>query len=144
MPPGGLWRYSPLSFTVTPWALSVLTCTSFACSASCTLSLWQTAFFPFAQGIKAPGTRDWHTALRVSHHLLLSHGLALRALRERCPEAQVGIALNLFPVYPHSDAAEDLEAASRVDGYHNRWFLDGRDPNSFTNVAWVFGLHDRP
>jgi deoxyribodipyrimidine photo-lyase len=26
---------------------------------------------------------------------------------------------------------------------NNRYFLDGRDPNSFANVAWVFGLHDR-
>ena len=37
---------SPDSFTATPCALSVLTCTSFASSASFTLSLWQTAFFP--------------------------------------------------------------------------------------------------
>jgi deoxyribodipyrimidine photo-lyase len=27
---------------------------------------------------------------------------------------------------------------------NNRYFLDGRDPNSYANVAWVFGLHDRP
>ncbi len=27
---------------------------------------------------------------------------------------------------------------------NNRYFLDGRDANSFTNVAWVYGLHDRP
>ena len=27
---------------------------------------------------------------------------------------------------------------------NNRYFLDGRDSNSFTNVAWLFGLHDRP
>ena len=27
---------------------------------------------------------------------------------------------------------------------NNKYFLDGRDPNSYANVAWVFGLHDRP
>jgi deoxyribodipyrimidine photo-lyase len=27
---------------------------------------------------------------------------------------------------------------------NNRYFLDGRDPASFANVAWVFGKHDRP
>jgi len=27
---------------------------------------------------------------------------------------------------------------------NNRWFLDGRDPASYTNVAWCFGRHDRP
>ena len=27
---------------------------------------------------------------------------------------------------------------------NNRYFLDGRDANSYANVAWIFGLHDRP
>lgn len=27
---------------------------------------------------------------------------------------------------------------------NNRYLLDGRDPNSFAGVAWVFGNHDRP
>jgi deoxyribodipyrimidine photo-lyase len=27
---------------------------------------------------------------------------------------------------------------------NNRFFLDGRDANSYANVGWVFGLHDRP
>lgn len=27
---------------------------------------------------------------------------------------------------------------------NNRYELDGRDPNSFTGVAWCFGKHDRP
>ncbi|MGE0086348.1 MAG: deoxyribodipyrimidine photo-lyase [Desulfococcaceae bacterium] len=26
---------------------------------------------------------------------------------------------------------------------NNRYFLDGRDPNSYEGVAWIFGLHDR-
>lgn len=27
---------------------------------------------------------------------------------------------------------------------NNRYFLDGRDANSFANIGWLFGLHDRP
>lgn len=27
---------------------------------------------------------------------------------------------------------------------NNKYFLDGRDPNSYGNAAWIFGLHDRP
>ncbi len=27
---------------------------------------------------------------------------------------------------------------------NNRYFLDGRDPNSHAGVGWIFGLHDRP
>ena len=26
---------------------------------------------------------------------------------------------------------------------NNKYFLHGRDPNSYANVAWVFGQHDR-
>jgi deoxyribodipyrimidine photo-lyase len=27
---------------------------------------------------------------------------------------------------------------------NNTWFIDGRDANSYANVGWIFGLHDRP
>ena len=27
---------------------------------------------------------------------------------------------------------------------NNRYLLDGRDPNSYANIGWLFGLHDRP
>jgi beta-glucosidase len=86
---------------------------------------WVVAFLGHAEGIKAPGVRDWPTALRASHHLLLSHGLALQALRASLGEmAEIGIAVNLFPVHPATSAPADREAARRMDGHLNRWFLD--------------------
>jgi deoxyribodipyrimidine photo-lyase len=27
---------------------------------------------------------------------------------------------------------------------HDKYALDGRDPNTYTNILWCFGLHDRP
>ena len=27
--------------------------------------------------------------------------------------------------------------------FNNKYFLDGRDPASFGNVAWIYGVHDR-
>jgi deoxyribodipyrimidine photo-lyase len=27
---------------------------------------------------------------------------------------------------------------------HDRYALDGRDPNTYANILWCFGLHDRP
>ena len=36
------------------------------------------------------------------------------------------------------------EGFARTLRLNNRYFLDGRDANSFTNVGWVYGLHDRP
>jgi deoxyribodipyrimidine photo-lyase len=38
-------------------------------------------------------------------------------------------------------AEEAFDTTLRLN---NRYFLDGRDANSFTNVTWIFGLHDRP
>lgn len=36
------------------------------------------------------------------------------------------------------------EGFERTLRLNNRFFLDGRDANSFTNVGWIYGLHDRP
>ena len=86
---------------------------------------WVVAFLGHAYGTKAPGIRHWPTALRASHHLLLSHGLALRALRAQLGElAEVGIALNQFPIHPAGPGEADRDAARRIDGHLNRWFLD--------------------
>jgi deoxyribodipyrimidine photo-lyase len=41
-------------------------------------------------------------------------------------------------------SATPEEAFQTALALNNRWFLDGRDPNSFTGVAWCFGKHDRP
>jgi len=35
------------------------------------------------------------------------------------------------------------EAFQRLLYLNNKYFLDGRDPNSYTGIAWIFGLHDR-
>jgi beta-glucosidase len=86
---------------------------------------WVVAFLGHAQGTKAPGQRHWPTALRASHHLLLSHGLALEAMRATLGElAEIGIALNQFPIHPAGPGEADRDAARRMDGHLNRWFLD--------------------
>ena len=64
---------------------------------------WGVAFHGHADGSKAPGLRDWQLAVRVSHHLLVAHGLAVRALRAN-GATTVGIALNLAPVRPATAA----------------------------------------
>jgi deoxyribodipyrimidine photo-lyase len=35
------------------------------------------------------------------------------------------------------------EALETMLYIHDRWALDGRDPNTYTNILWLFGLHDR-
>lgn len=41
-------------------------------------------------------------------------------------------------------SASPREAWDTMLALNNRYFLDGRDANSYTNVGWIFGLHDRP
>ncbi|GBD19521.1 Beta-glucosidase [bacterium HR27] len=85
---------------------------------------WVVAYLGHYLGVHAPGISDLATAIRVSHHLLVSHGLAARAIRAVAPQAEVGITLNLSPVVPASDDVADRAAAKAYDGILNRWFLD--------------------
>lgn len=41
-------------------------------------------------------------------------------------------------------SATHLEALQTMVYLHDRYALDGRDPNTYTNILWCFGLHDRP
>ena len=86
---------------------------------------WVAAFLGHFMGLHAPGARDLRTALSAAHTLLLAHGEGLSALRAEMGSGdEAGIALNLAPCQPAGDSQSDLEAAHRVDGYMNRWFLD--------------------
>lgn len=86
---------------------------------------WVTSFMGYVGGEKAPGVHnDWPLALRVSHHLLFSHGLAVQALRASRPSAKIGQAPNIHPTVPASESPEDVRAARIWDGFQNRWFLD--------------------
>jgi deoxyribodipyrimidine photo-lyase len=41
-------------------------------------------------------------------------------------------------------SATPEEALATMIHLHDRYALDGRDPNTYTNILWCFGLHDRP
>jgi len=41
-------------------------------------------------------------------------------------------------------SASHEEALRTMIELHDRFALDGRDPNTYTNILWCFGLHDRP
>ena len=83
-----------------------------------------TAWLGYGLGVHAPGRKSVSDALAAAHHVLLSHGWTVDVLRRAAPDAEIGIALDLWPVHPASDAPADLEAARRVDGVTNRWFFD--------------------
>ena len=82
------------------------------------------AWLGYGWGMHAPGRTSERDALAAAHHLLLSHGRAVEILRREAPASEVGIVLDVFPVYPASDDESDVAAARHFDGFHNRWFLD--------------------
>jgi beta-glucosidase len=85
---------------------------------------WCSAFLGYASGAHAPGRLDRTAAVQAAHHLMLGHGLAVQALRAADPVAEVGVTLNLYAVSPQSDSPADADAARRIDGLANRFFLD--------------------
>ncbi len=85
---------------------------------------WVMATLGHEDGNFAPGIKDRAVAMQVAHHLMLSHGLALQALRADACKARLGIVLNLSPVYPATNRPADLGRARLEDGRLVRWYMD--------------------
>ncbi|GAB3016695.1 beta-glucosidase [Nocardioides flavus (ex Wang et al. 2016)] len=85
---------------------------------------WCSAFLGYSAGHHAPGRQEGAAGLVAGHHLLLAHGMAVQELRSRGAD-RLGLSLNLTVADP-SDPADpvDVDAARRIDGLHNRFFLD--------------------
>ncbi len=102
---------------------------------------WCSTYLGYALGTHAPGLHDKQLAVKVGHHILLSHGLSVPRMRAHLsPQAHVGIALDFYPVYAANDHTETLLAVKQADTFRNRWFLDplfrGSYPdNLFTNLG---------
>jgi len=82
------------------------------------------AYVGYMEGRHAPGHTDRGEMVAAAHHLLLAHGWSVPVIRGNCPQAEVGITLNLSPHVPASPSAADRRAAWQGDGVVNRWFLD--------------------
>jgi beta-glucosidase len=88
---------------------------------------WCAAFLGYASGEHAPGRREPVNAIRGAHHLNLAHGLAVQAMSAR----RVGGCVNLYAITPETDSEADLDAARRIDGLQNRFFLDALMTGSY-------------
>jgi beta-glucosidase len=79
----------------------------------------------YRTGAHAPGLRDAAAAAAAHHHLLLSHGLATRALRS-AGATEVGITLDVHPVRVSGGAGADALEQARLmtDAMTNGLYLD--------------------
>ena len=85
---------------------------------------WVIATLGHDQGNFAPGIKSRKIAAQVSHHLLLSHGLAMQALRADGARSQLGIVLNLSSTVPATAMPADIAAAQLADSRSRRWYAD--------------------
>ena len=85
---------------------------------------WVIAVLGHESGIFAPGIKSRAAAIQVAHHLFLSHGLALSAMRAQGCKADMGIVLNLSPINAATDSESDQAAARRADGGGLRWYVE--------------------
>ena len=97
---------------------------------------WVIAVLGHESGIFAPGIKSRAVAIQVAHHLFLSHGLALTAMRAQGCKADMGIVLNLSPVEPATDSDADREAARQADGNGLRWYLEALLSGQYPAEFW--------
>lgn len=72
-----------------------------------------------------PKVKDFKRAIQVAYHTLMAHFKAVKAYRETKQKGQIGIILNLSPVYTKENPSKaDLEAQEAADLFYIRSLLD--------------------
>jgi beta-glucosidase len=105
---------------------------------------WVVAQLGHESGVFAPGLKDRKLAAQVSHHLLLSHGMAITAMRALKLKASLGIVLNMAPMYPATDSDADRTAARLEDGKLRRWYMDPLFEGRYPQDVLDYLGHDAP
>jgi beta-glucosidase len=80
--------------------------------------------FGYGFGWNAPGIADRAALHRAIHHVNLSHGAAVRVLRNFVKNASIGAIHNRQPCFPCGQGADDADAAQRLSEYWNDAFPD--------------------
>lgn len=100
---------------------------------------WVSSFVSYWFGGHPPGIRDYTSAVLAAHNIMLAHGRTVQTFRKMGLKGEIGISLNLNPVYPASEAEQDIAAAGRHEDFLNNWFLEpllkGKYPEKL--VEWL-------
>ena len=97
---------------------------------------WCTANLGYGNAQFAPGVADQKSANQVSHHLLLSHGLAMTAMRDVGSSARLGIVLNQWTADPATDSQADRDLAAFEYSRSVAWFMDPIFNGRYPELAW--------
>lgn len=105
---------------------------------------WCTANLGHGNAQFAPGIADRRSAIQVSHHLLLSHGRAMQALRAAAPRTPAGIVLNQWTADPATDSAADRALAELEYARSVQWFMDPIFKGCYPRLALAAHGADAP
>lgn len=100
---------------------------------------WCASFLSHTLGHHAPGHNSIEEGVIVAHHLLLSHGKAVKMYKEDLKlTKKIGITLNFTPQYTNGTSIKDKLACNNANGFNNNWFLDavfkGEYPTDMLNL----------
>lgn len=110
------------------------------------VNMWFTHNEPFCSGIlghtlgmHAPGYESVKDGFLAVHHILLSHGKAVRLFRSKQLKGQIGIVLSVTPLYPDSASQADYKSTHFADAVSHRMFLEalfkGTYPKEVTTLV---------
>jgi len=110
------------------------------------VDLWAThnepfvvAFMGYAFGVFPPGISDYSKGYQAGHHLLLSHGKAVKLFRQGGFKGQIGIVLNSDWHTPATPSQADQEACQRAFEANPGFFLDPLFKGSYPQelIKWI-------
>ncbi|MFG6467746.1 GH1 family beta-glucosidase [Roseateles sp. BYS87W] len=104
---------------------------------------WCTATLGYETAQFAPGHTSRAESLQVAHHLMLSHGDAVAAMRA-VTRTPLGIVLNHTPAFPATPTEADRRAARIDDGLNVRWYMDPILRGCYPADAWQHVGADAP
>ena len=102
---------------------------------------WVVSWLGYGTGVHAPGVADIAQAIAASHHTVVAHNRATRALREVVPGALIGPVLN--QALPDVDDVSDpfqMRAAAVQDMNQNLFWMDAILRGRYPEIAYeVYG-----
>lgn len=102
---------------------------------------WCVSWLGYSNGVHAPGKKDFNLAIAASHHTALAHAAAARAIRKVCPNATVGLTVNMNNIHNESPGDQDVnDFAALNDSNLNRWWIDAFSTGQYPkNLIEIYG-----
>ena len=102
---------------------------------------WCVSWLGYSNGVHAPGKKDFRLAVAASHHTALAHAAGTKAIKSVCPDAIVGLTVNMNNI--HNESPEDSEVvdfAALTDSNLNRWWIDDLTTGKYPeNLVSTYG-----